>query len=236
MKRLLAAKAEAVMGALLVLRHRTSRIAGLFALLVVGGFLIVGRNDTTHPQFARGMLVVVGMLASVVGSRLLAPGAALSSARRVAAARWLVPLGRLTGCLAVLFPGIAAATLVGNGSGWSIQLGVVSSAYAATVIALMLIATPIVGATLAASLSIAATIVGSISPEIIATTLNTWPRVQAAVVQIWQILPTPWLASQIVVEGRLLEVCVLGFWLVMGAYCAGFVVQATPFPRKNIGL
>ena len=198
--RLLAAKAEIVLGALLVIRHRTPRLTALLVLAVVAsGFLT--RGGPGGPAHSRWVVfVVAGSLVAVSASRLLAPGAALAAGYRVAASWWLVPSARLVGALFVTFPLVAGAALVlGQPVGAEFSAGdliSVTGLYAATLAALVLALTPAVGASAAAAIGFMAAWFGMLPPSAVSNAFERWPIVQRALVLAWNSLPLGWRAMR----------------------------------------
>ncbi len=225
----LAFKAEVVMGAHLVMRHRAPRIALLLSLLFLVLLLI-------REQFARApvdrdgvVLLIAGTLAAVTGSRPLAPGAAVADAWRVAAQWWLVPLGRLVGVQIVVLPIVAIATLVfGSGAFGSdgIRLMLVASFYAGAVAALIMAITPRVGASAAALLGVVVGWLGALPPSTFRELLRPLPAGDTLIYSLWSVAPIPSRAAAAVNEMTFLSVVLFTIWIIASVCFAASVVSS----------
>ena len=211
----LAAKAEVVFGAQLVMRHRSPRLAVLLCLLVIGMAVARGRADTVA-GLAETALLVAGTLGAVGGSRLLAPGAALAAARRVAAGWWVVSTGRLIGALLVTLPIVAVAVLAVGAEASPGKVGLVAMIYAAAVVAAVIAGTPLVGASAAAGLGLVGTWLGGIGPSGVSVMFESWPAVRGPVVLLWNVLPLEWRAARWLGEPNATDCIVLLSWIVLG--------------------
>jgi hypothetical protein len=220
---LLAVKGEAVLGALLVLRHRAVRLTAMLSLLILVLALAQGGAASPHTLFAVG-----GCLAAVAGSRLLAPGAALISARRAAGPWWLAPAGRLAGVLLLLAPvlvvGAAALSTAGRGETPFAALGLAALLHAAALGALTLALAPTFGASAAGMLGLMGALFGALRPSEVLELLAGWPFVQRVAVTAWNILPLSWRAARWLRDATLPDVVVLGAWVVAGAALAAWAV------------
>lgn len=225
---LLAVKAEIVLGALLVIRHRTPRLAALLVLAVVASSFLAGGSSggLGHSQWL--VFFGAGSLAAVSASRLLAPGAALAAAYRVAASWWLVPTARLVGALFVTLPFVAGAALllgqpVGAGFGAS-ELVAVTGLYSATLAALVLALTPALGASAAAAIGFVTAWFGMLPPSAVSHALERWPIVQRALVLAWNSLPLGWRAMRWLERGTHGDGVVLLGWLLVGIAAAAWSI------------
>ena len=225
---LLAVKAEIVLGALLVIRHRTPRLAALLVLAVVASSFLAGGGPggPGHSQWL--VFFGAGSLAAVSASRLLAPGAALAAGYRVAASWWLVPTARLVGSLLVTLPFVAGAALllgqpVGAGLGAS-ELVAVTGLYSATLAALVLALTPALGASAAAAIGFVTAWFGMLPPSAVSNAFERWPIVQRALVLAWNSLPLGWRAMRWLEGGTHSDGVVLFGWLLVGIATAAWAI------------
>lgn len=229
-------RAEVVLGALLVTRHRVARLAALLAVAVVALTLHAGSQADVGAR-RQAVFVIAGSLAAVAGSRLLGPGAALAGARRAAGPWWRGPLGRLVGAWCVIVPGVgvAAAILVGSVAGpWpTIRVAGVAALHAAAIGALTLAGAPLIGSSAAASGALVAAWLGGIPPSGMAAVLARWPVVQRPVVAAWNVLPLDWRASRWVQTGSLEDPALILAWVAAGCLVAGWAVgRASRFSRS----
>jgi len=226
--RLLAAKAEIVLGALLVIRHRTPRLTALLVLAVVASGFLTRGGSGSPANSPWVVFVVAGSLVAVSASRLLAPGAALAAGYRVAASWWLVPSARLVGALFVTFPLVAGAALVLGqpvGAGFSAgELISVTGLYAATLAALVLALTPAVGASAAAAIGFMAAWFGMLPPSAVSNAFERWPIVQRALVLAWNSLPLGWRATRWLERGTHGDGFLLFGWLLVGLATAAWAI------------
>ena len=142
-------KAEIVMGAHLVTRHRSTRFAVGMAGATVIIFSVV--SPTTPPFYIPELAwLVSGALAAVVFSRPLARGAPLALARQAPVPAWVVVGGRYAGAWLVLGPVVALLAVAGPPAA-SAELALVVSgvAYAAGVGVATMIVTAVAGASTA---------------------------------------------------------------------------------------
>ncbi|UCD24724.1 MAG: hypothetical protein JSW51_02060, partial [Gemmatimonadota bacterium] len=153
---LLAVKAEIVLGVLLVLRHRTPRLAAVLVIVVVATSLLAGGDNDGPAQLQWVVFVIAGSLVAVSASRVLAPGAALSAAYRVGAAWWLVPSARLSGALCVPLLIVVGVTLVMDHSAGGVssagRMVCVIGLYATALAALVMALTAVLGASAGAAI------------------------------------------------------------------------------------
>jgi hypothetical protein len=225
---LIAAKAEVVLGALLVIRHRTPRLAALLTLVVVVSSLMVGGGSRGLEQSQWVVFVVTGSLVAVSASRLLAPGPAMAAGYRVAASWWLVPSARLIGALFVTLPLVACAALVlgqPSGAGFgAIKVIAVTGVYAAALAALVLALTPAVGASAGAAIGFVAAWFGMLPPSAISHAFERWPIVQRVLVVAWNSLPLGWRATRLLESGTYGDGMLLLGWLLVGVATAAWAV------------
>jgi len=218
--RLLAVKAEVLMGILLVVRHRTPRFAGLLVLALIASNMIAESLDGAAGNGVWINLVVGGSLAAVATSRLLAPGANLAAGYRAASDWWLVPTARLVGALAVVVPGLVAVGLsLGAASlaaGEMVRLGVVTTGYVAGSSALVMAITPVMGASGAAAAGFILAWFGTVPPSGVSAVVERWPSVQGPLVLAWNTLPLGWRAIRWFEHGNLADPVALAFWLPLG--------------------
>lgn len=240
---LLALQAEVVIGVLLVLRHRTLLLAGLLVLILLVSHMIAQSDGAATGSAVWVTLVVAGSLVAVAASRLLAPGANLAAAYRVAAAWWLVPAGRLVGGLAVTLPGVFAVALVVGATSvtaWQlVQLGLLTAGYAASAGALIMAVTPVVGASAAAALGFAVAWFGTVPPSGVSILLERWPLLQGPLVLLWNTLPLSWRAIRWLDRGGLVDPLVIVAWLPLAVATAAWtmtVCYRSQHPRPGSSL
>lgn len=225
---LLAAKAEIVLGALLVIRHRTPRLAAFLVLAVVTSSFLT-RGATSGPAHSQWLVFFgAGSLAAVSASRLLAPGAALTAAYRVAASWWLVPAARLVGALFVTLPFVVgAALLLGqpvDAEFSTSKLVVVTGLYAATLAAQVMALTPALGASAAAAIGFMAAWFGMLPPSAVSHVVERWPIVQRALVLSWNSLPLGWRAMRWLETATYRDGVVLFGWMLLGIAAAAWSI------------
>lgn len=227
---LLGFKAEVVLAVQLITRHRAPRLAAFLALIVVLA-LALGASDEAA---GRALLLVAGTLGVAAASRILAPGAALASARRTAAAWWVVPCGRLGG----VFLHVGAAVVVagailyqGEPAGGAGAL-VVSAGFGTVAGAVTLALAPRIGSSAAATVAFLPVWFGSFPPERVASLMDAWPRVARGALVAWHILPLPWRAAELLPGapsgGGMVDVLVLTGWTLGGVALAA---RAAAQPR-----
>ncbi len=225
---LLAAKAEVVMGVHLVMRHRTPRLAGLLVLVVVLSAVL--RDPAGSVRGPSNLLFVCGTLAAVAGSRLLAPGAALAAAYRVAAPWPLVPAARLVGALLVVMPVVAVTTMAVGPSlgGGEVSGTVVVSAgvYTGAIASVVLAATPVTGSSVAAACGLLMAWLGGLRPSAIHFALESVPFVERPMVYLWNALPLNWRAARWIEDGATGDGFVLVAWLLLGVCAAGWIMPS----------
>jgi hypothetical protein len=225
---LLSAKAEVVLGVHLVMRHRTPRLAALLLLVVVLSTVL--RNPATEGT-VRGpsnLLLICGTLAAVAGSRLLAPGAALSAAYRVAAQWWLVPTGRTVGALIVVLPVVAVATMAVGPSPVprtdAIRVVMASGLYSGAMVATAMAAAPVVGSSAAAGGGMLMAWLGGLRPSAIYLALEQVQFAQRPLVLLWNILPLNWRAVRWIQDGVSADGVVLAGWFLAGVCVAAWTM------------
>lgn len=208
-------KAEIVMGGLLVGRDRAFRLSLILvlALLLMAGFAAAG-TASSHT-----LLVAAGTLGAVAGARLLAPGPALESVRRAAAAWWMPPVGRLAGSALFLAPVVGAAVLALGlpAEHWvgTVRRGVLAWGYGMTWAACSLALAPILGASPAAALGVLAVWLGGMPPSAVHELLRGAAVLQGPVVLLWNVLPLGWRAHR-ALAGSGMDAAVLGTWVLLG--------------------
>ena len=236
----LAAKAEMVLGMLLTARHRSVRLAATLSVAIVA--LGVSGGAARNPEASVYLtLIVAGSLAAVAGSRLMAPGAALSAARYAARQWWLPPAGRLVGTAVLLVPIVAvcAAVLLGPHADWKAvtRLGVIAWAYATATTALVQAASPFLGASPAGAAVLLLVWTGGVPPSVWQELLQGWPLLQRPLVIGWNVLPTAWRAHRGWAGGYASDVAVLAGWVVIGtlvaAWGASWVSNVTASLRQD---
>ncbi|MFQ5702696.1 MAG: hypothetical protein ACE5HT_01585 [Gemmatimonadales bacterium] len=215
----LAAKAEIVLGAHLVIRHRAPRLAALLCLVILG--LVVVRGIAAgDPAEADVVLLVAGTLTAVGASRLLAPGAALAGARASGSSWWLIAAGRIVGLLLIALPLVAiSAVVVGGVSRHGVaagRLGSIAMTYAAAVAGAVVAITPLVGSSAAAAVGLVGAWFGGIGPSSVSMMLGRWPLVRGPAVLIWNVSPLKWRAARWAVEANFSDVSVLICWIALG--------------------
>ncbi|HWP36173.1 MAG TPA: hypothetical protein VNL18_01345 [Gemmatimonadales bacterium] len=223
----LAFKADVVLGAQLVSRHRAPRLAALLALAL----LVATVADRPTPAATRVPLacVVVGVLTAVGASRVFAPGGALAAARAAAGHWWIAPAGRLLGALAVIMPiGLAGASLLvvpGIPSSAVPRLSGILLLYGAVTAAFTAAWTPLVGSSVAAATGLITAWVGAVSPSGLLALLNAWPIVARPLVSLWNVLPLPWRAIRWFERGGPEDIALLCAWLAVAFLGAAWSVN-----------
>lgn len=218
-------KAEVVLAMQLVSRHRSVRLAALLSVLLTAA-LAVGESEGGKHQSM--VLVVTGMLCAVAGSRIFAPGGALTAARITAAPWWVAPSGRLVGAGCVVYPLalVSIASLVAPAGGAEVAIrvcfivGVLGIAMLGVVAAL----TPLVGASAGAALGFMAAWLGAIPPSAIHGLLDSARFIQRPLVALWNVLPLPWRAVRWLSQGQAGDAALLIVW---GALAAVLVAWST---------
>ena len=234
---LLGAKAEIVFGTLLVMRNRAVRLS--CALALTAGALLSVQEVERFPgaQEPRMTFLIVGTLAAVAGSRLLAPGGALAASRQVATVWWLVPLGRLTGALLVVLPvaavpAFATVRVDVNPMLYGISVFVLAAAVASFSSSLA----PMVGSSAGVTVAIAAVWIGALPTDTVHAWAERWPAVQQALAVLWNTLPLPWRADRILIARSSSDAVVLVGWIAFGFVVAGWASTAAwPRSRRNGG-
>jgi hypothetical protein len=218
-----------VLAASLVMRHRAPRLAALLALTVIALALLQTGGESDGFGEPAMVLLIAGTVAAVAGSRPLAPGAALASAYRAAAPWWMVPSGRLAGTLVLVLPMVAIAVMTLGprvGATESLSLGVVAFLFSATVVAGMLVVTPILGSSVGASVGFLAVWLGTAPPSVVDAALARWPVARGTAVLVWNVLPLNWRAVRWVREGTWSDLLHLAVWLAAGLAAAAWAVTA----------
>jgi hypothetical protein len=225
----LAFQAEVALGALLVVRHRTPRLASMLVILLVAATLMTVQEVTTT-KCVWLSLVAAGSLAAVAGSRLLAPGANLVAGCRIGSPWWLVPSGRLVGGLLALFPVVAAVGLVLGAAGLSprgsLRLSVLIVCYSATSASLIMALAPGVGASAAAAVGFLLAWFGTVPPSAVALAVDQWPLVRSPLVIAWNTLPLAWRAVRWFEGGGVLDCGWFVGWLLAGVALAAFSLSS----------
>jgi hypothetical protein len=227
----LALKAEAVLGVLLAVRHRTVRLAGFLALVVVPLSAMTGGSASSRQQL---VLIIGGSLAAVAASRLLAPGAAVTAARRAASAWWIAPVGRLAGVWLLIVPiiGLTAAILA-DGPVQAARVVVAASLFSAAVGAVTLALAPLLGASGSGALGLLAVWFGTIPPSGMLQMLSGWPYVQRPVVLLWNVLPLDWRALRWMRVGGVEDPFVFVTSIAAGLALAAWAVAGPPAPGRH---
>ena len=174
----------------------------------------------------RVVLVAAGTLSAVAGSRLLAPGGALTAAQMSAAAWWLAPAGRLLGAACVVVPLTLTSILVllAPRAPLTAHVGVaaVAGVYVASVIALSAALAPAVGASAAAAFGLAGAWLGPMPPSDIYTLFEPVPLLQHPLVLAWNVLPLPWRAARWIACGNASDALLLIGWVILGIFAAAW--------------
>ncbi len=227
---ILATKAEAVLASQLVLRHRTPRLTGFLVLVVAALWFVRSREGAAVLPDARTVLLIAGTLGAVAASRLVAPGGALTCAYRVAGQWWMVPVGRTIGSLLVTLPLVGVAVLVLGAPASSLSglctLAMAALAYTAVTTSCVLACTPLLGSSIAATLGLVATWLGSLPPSAVHVALAKWPVVQGPVVLLWNLLPLNWRAARLFAQPGYSDSMVLLIWLLLGVGSAAWAIGA----------
>lgn len=220
----MAFKAEVVIGVLLAVRHRTVRLAGLLAVALM---VFASWGEGASATRLQLVLVVCGTLATVMASRVLAPGEALVAARRAAATWWVGAAGRLCGVLLLIAPVTWVAALVqGGGIHEVARVAWVAWVYSAAIGAVTLALSPAVGASGAASLGLAGVWLGGLPPSGIHQLLSGWDYVRRPVVWLWNVLPLDWRAIRWGSAGGLEDPLVFAAWVVAGVLVSSWAISA----------
>ena len=217
---LLSAKAEAVLGSLLVIRNRTAHLAcGLmFAVLVLLSVQGPERLPVAHRPIA--VLTIAGTLAAVAGSRLLAPGAALAAARQVAASWWVVPVGRFTGALLVVLPCALLPVLVLDPLGASpVAFGASMAVYAASTTAFTCFLAPLIGSSASLTTGLAMVLFGAIPTQ-------HWPFLGGFLRLPRDVLPLQWRACEMLTGAGVTNLTVFVAWILIAVVASGWSTTA----------
>jgi len=221
---LLGAKAEVVLGFLLLVRHRTVRLVCAVTLALAALSLLPNLGLTSGKHQPETMLFVAGSLAAVAGSRLLAPGGALAASRQVAERCWLAPLGRLVGALFLVVPVVSIVAFSLNAVEYGpVRMSIVTAVYVAAVASGAMALAPAMGATAA---TVAAMIVvwsGVVPASDLHRMLVNWPLLHRALVGSWYLFPLHWRACRLLDTGNLLDALVLSGWIVIAVTVAALV-------------
>ena len=223
-----------ILGTLLVVRHGSVRLVSTLAgIVLLLGMLgpEVGVVPTPHWLF-----LICGSLIAVASARLLAPGAALTSARRVAGPWWLAPGGRLLGGLILLAPFLVLGAVIAGAPEGSaaraLHLAGITLLYATALGGLALALAPLLGATAAGSLGLVAAWLGGMGPSDVHALLAGWSYVQRPAVLLWNTLPLAWRAERWYGEGAIGDPLVLAVWIpvafALAAWAVGSMRGRTP--------
>jgi hypothetical protein len=230
---LLGAKAEMVIGVLLVMRNRTFRLACVLSLTMVILALMQDLLGIPRANQSATVFLIAGSLAAIAGSRLLAPGGALAASRQVAAQWWLVPLGRLTGGLLVVLP-IAATTVfsLGTGEAGPFRMSITTTVFSAAIASAALALAPTTSASAAVVFGFVAVWMSVVRPAGVNLMFEDWPSLQRALVLMWRLLPLQWRATHSLDSFIWVDALVLTGWIVLGVVFAGWVTTPVRFgPR-----
>lgn len=230
---LVALKAEAVLGLLLVVRHRAVRLTGLLAAVITA---LAAARPAENGRTSQTVLLVGGSLAAVAATRLLASGAALTAARWVGGPGWLAPGGRLVGAMLVVVPCTAVSALLLARPGATDSLGglvPVVVVYSAAIGALALALTPLLGASSAATCVLLAAWLGGAPPATVAMALSPWPYARGLILWLWKGLPLEWRAQRWLASGGSFDGALLVLWIAWGIAVAAWATSMSP--RLNPG-
>lgn len=200
-------KAEIILAIQLVTRHRAFRLTSGLA-----GLTVLSLRLAPNPP-AGSVVAVAGALGAIAGSRVLARGPAMASARAAAAPVRSV-IGRFVGVMLVLAPIVmVGGVLVGGGEGTGVtEQATWSVAYAAVLAAVSMGGVGAVGASSVSTFGVFAAWVGQVPPETWAERLGVVGGLTAT---IWSVLPMAWRVGT-VTEGDRGATAVLLSWMVMG--------------------
>lgn len=224
---LMALKAEIVLAVQLVSRHRAFRLAALLVLVLTVALASGG------PASASGrhglILAMAGMLSCVAGSRLLAPGGALTALRMAGCSWWLAPVGRVLGAWIVVYafalvPGVVLVAPHSSVPG-ALQAALTVAVYVASVIACTAALTPVVGASAAAAVGFFAAWMGNIPPSAVPALVQGVPALQGPLVLLWNLLPLPWRAGSWFVQGKASDGGVLLAWCVLAVLASAWTAE-----------
>lgn len=233
---LLGAKAEMVMGFLLLVRHRSVRLAGVLAAAVVLLSVVSKTGRTSGEHLVDTMLVLTGTLAAVAGSRLLAPGGALAASRQAAAHCWMAPLGRLAGAFILVLPVVCiVAFSLCTAEHNPLRLTLVTALYAGAVASGVMALAPAIGATAASAAAFVVVWVGAVPASDLRALLESWPLLHRAIVGTWNVLPLHWRAVQLLDTGNAVDGLILIGWVVFGVAAASWVSQPVWPVMRRIG-
>lgn len=209
---LLRLKAEVVLGVQLVSRHRAVRLAATLLLLMTVAIASSARSVGKHAL----ILLMAGMLSAVAGSRLLAPGGALTALRMTAARWWMAPLGRSIGAGVVVYPLVLVpiVVLIAPHASAPLMLKTLATVTLYTVCMITCVAalTPGTGASTAAAIGFFSAWIGQVPPSEIRALTAGVPALQGPLVLLWNVLPLPWRANQWFIQGRAEDLGVILFW------------------------
>lgn len=228
----MALKAEVLLAIQLITRHRAPRLVLLLVASLVFVFLSGGPEAADVAGRQRSLLLISGSLGAVAGSRLLARGGPLGSARFVATSSIVPALGRLAGSLLLTGPVLFAVSLTLLPGGAllaqtmtaALLLGAVSSAVTMAL-------APAVGASSAATLGFVAALFGSTPPSAVAVLLESLPPARTLAVILWNTLPLSWRPARWLAGGPALDPWFLAAWLLAAVWLAALAIER--FPERD---
>jgi hypothetical protein len=153
-----------------------------------------------------------GTLGAVAGALPMSPGAALTAARRTAAAWWIAPVGRLVGVGAAAGPlvGLAIAAVGWGGGGLVGSLGTAAAVvpFSLSCVALGMVLGTVVGESTAGAVGFIAVWMGVLPPSAVHDLLTGVPYLQRPMVFVWNAMPLTWRARR-VLRGNVGDVLML---------------------------
>jgi len=213
-----AVKADIVLGAQLVSRHRAPRLAAILVLVLLAA--ATSQNPAPGPARAPLAVVAAGVLAVVSASRLFAPGGALAAHRAAAAPWWITPVGRLTGALLLVHPlalaGAALLVLPGASLEYLVRVSAGLVLYGTAVAVGTAALTPILGSSPAAVVGLLTAWLGVVPPSGLVALVGEWPAVARPLGWAWNILPLPWRVIRWVGRQGPEDPSVLLAWIAVG--------------------
>lgn len=221
-------KAETVLAVQLITRHRTVRLVGFLAVVVVA-ISWMSPLGAPHESF-RTVFVVSGAVASVAASRVFAPGAALVSVGRAAGAWWYAPVGRLLGVALVTTAttSVAAVSLAGT-QDHSTLLLLASSAQVIGLASIVMVLTPALGASAAGAIGLLFAILGPLPPSTVEALLRDGSVVERVGVVLWNSLPLSWRGIRVLEAGRTADLIIFAAWAVTSIVSAAWIIVPTGF-------
>lgn len=218
-----------VLAVMLVIRHRTPRLAAAFVLAFSALTMWQDSALEVLPSHQGLALSLVAVLSVIGCSRLACVGGALEAARTAAARWWIVPVGRLLGLILLLLPvalGVGTALVVGRVGSVSLPVFAMAALLLATALgSLILSVTPFAGASGAAGVGFILALAGGIRPSAISLVLDQLPLIRAPVVLLWNHLPLLWRAHSWLTAGEPSFILHSLVWIAIGVAVTAYTLS-----------